>query len=56
MKLGMCIVAPEPISTVCFINPTYQFVCLYVYPFLVVRQRLGNLFTVPLATSEYTQQ
>jgi hypothetical protein len=56
MKLGMYIMAPEPISTAYFINPTYQFVCLYVYPLLAVRQLLGNLFTEPLPSSEYTQQ
>jgi hypothetical protein len=32
MKLGMCIMAPEPISTVYFINPFHQSVCLYLYP------------------------
>jgi hypothetical protein len=30
MKLGMYIMAPEPISTEYFINPSHQFVCLYV--------------------------
>jgi hypothetical protein len=31
MKLGMHIMAPEPISTSYFINLSYQSVCLYVY-------------------------
>jgi hypothetical protein len=32
MKLGMYIMAPEPISTAYYINPSHQSVCLYVYP------------------------
>jgi hypothetical protein len=32
MKLGMCIMAPQPISVAYFINPSHQSVCLYVYP------------------------
>jgi hypothetical protein len=32
MKFGMYIMAPEPISTAHVINPSHQFVCLYVYP------------------------
>jgi hypothetical protein len=32
MKLGMCIMAIEPISGAYFINPSHQSVCLYVYP------------------------
>jgi hypothetical protein len=46
MKLGMCIMAPEPISTSYFINPSHQSVCLYVYPLLL----LGNdsVKTLPL--------
>jgi hypothetical protein len=39
MKLGMYIIAPEPISTAYFINPSHQSVCLYVYPHIVARQR-----------------
>jgi hypothetical protein len=39
MKLGMDIMAPEPISTAYFINPSHQSVCLYVYPPLSL---LGN--------------
>jgi hypothetical protein len=31
-KLGMYIMAPEPISTAYFINPSHQSVCLYLYP------------------------
>jgi hypothetical protein len=37
MKLAY-IMAPEPISTAYFINPSHQFVCLYVYPPIVTRQ------------------
>jgi hypothetical protein len=36
MKLGMCIMTPEPISTAYFIYPSHQ----YVYSPTVVRQRL----------------
>jgi hypothetical protein len=42
IKLGMYIMAPEPISTVCFINPSHQSVCLYVYPPFVAKQRLDK--------------
>jgi hypothetical protein len=31
-KLSTCIMAPEPISTAYFINPSHQSVCLYVSP------------------------
>jgi hypothetical protein len=32
MKLGMYIMATEPISEAYFINPSHRSVCLYVYP------------------------
>jgi hypothetical protein len=32
LKLDMYIMAPEPISTAYFINPSRQSVCMYVYP------------------------
>jgi hypothetical protein len=38
MKLGMHIMAPKPISTADFINPSYQSACLYVYPLIVALQ------------------
>jgi hypothetical protein len=41
-KLGMYIMAPLPIPTACFINPSHQSLCLYVYPVIVSRQRLGK--------------
>jgi hypothetical protein len=31
MKPGMYVMAPEPISTAYFINPSQQSVCMYVY-------------------------
>jgi hypothetical protein len=40
VKLGMYIMAPEPISTVYFINPSHQSVSPYVYPSFLARQRL----------------
>jgi hypothetical protein len=52
IKLGMCIMAPEPISTACFINPSHQSVCLYVYPLIAAMQRLGK--NVTAATNTHT--
>jgi hypothetical protein len=49
MKLGMYIMAPEPISTAYFVNTSRLSVCLYVYPSFVARQRLGK--NVPAATN-----
>jgi hypothetical protein len=47
-KLGMYIMAPDPISTPCFINPSHQSVCLL----------LGNgwVKSFSAATSKHTQQ
>jgi hypothetical protein len=44
VNIYVCIirVAPEPISTVYIINPSYQSVCLYVYALIVARQRLSK--------------
>jgi hypothetical protein len=39
MKLGMCIMLTEPISTAYFRNPSHQSVCLYMYP----QSLLGNV-------------
>jgi hypothetical protein len=44
MKLGMHIMTTEHISTAYFINTAYQSVCLYVYPTIVARQRLGKFY------------
>jgi hypothetical protein len=49
-KRGMHIMAPEPISTAYFINPSHQSVCLYVYPLIVARQRLGKNVTAATNT------
>jgi hypothetical protein len=49
MKLGMYIMASEPISTECFINPSHHSVCLCVFPCIVASQRLG--WHVPVATN-----
>jgi hypothetical protein len=51
MKLGMYIMAPEPISTAYFINPSHHSVCLYVYPPIVASKALvkhyrGNEYTL----------
>jgi hypothetical protein len=46
MKLGTYIMAPETMSTAYFINPSFQSVCLYVYPLVVTRQRLCKNITV----------
>jgi hypothetical protein len=45
MKLGKCIIAPEPISTVYFINPSVRSVFLYLCPPIAARQRLGKNVT-----------
>jgi hypothetical protein len=50
MKLSMYIIAPEPISTVYFINPSHQSVCLYTYHPIVARQRLGKNITAATNT------
>jgi hypothetical protein len=44
MKLGMYIMAPQPISTACLMKPVS--LCLYVYPLVVARQRLGKNFSI----------
>jgi hypothetical protein len=49
MKL-VYIMAPEPISTEYFINPSHQSVCLYVYLPIVARQRLGRHVTAATNT------
>jgi hypothetical protein len=36
------IMAPEPISPACFINPSHQSASLFVYLPIVARQRLGK--------------
>jgi hypothetical protein len=54
MKLGMHIMAPEPASTAYFINPFLQYVCLYVYPLIVARQRLGK--NVAAVTNTHTHK
>jgi hypothetical protein len=41
IKLGMYIMAPEPILAAYFINPSSQSVCLYVYH-IVAMQRHGK--------------
>jgi hypothetical protein len=45
MKLGMYFMALAPISTTYYINPSHQFVCLYVYLLIVVGQPLGKNVT-----------
>jgi hypothetical protein len=52
MKLGMYIMAPEPIASVCFINPSHQSVCMCVclYPLIVAGQRLGKNVTAAVNT------
>jgi hypothetical protein len=46
----MCIMASEPISTSCFVNPSNQSVCLYVNPHIVARQWLGKNVTAATNT------
>jgi hypothetical protein len=40
----MYIVAPEPVLTANLINPSLKYVCIYVYPSTVARQRFGKNF------------
>jgi hypothetical protein len=42
MKLVLYIMAPEPISMAYVINSFNKSVCLYVYPIIVAKQRLGK--------------
>jgi hypothetical protein len=41
--------APEPISAA-YLNSSHQSVCLYVYPSIVARQRLGKNVTAETKT------
>jgi hypothetical protein len=50
MKLGAYITF-EPISTAYFLNPSPQFVCLYVYAAIVASQRFGK--NIPTATNTH---
>jgi hypothetical protein len=50
VKSGMYMTPPEPISTAYFINHFHQSVCLYVYPLIVARQRIGNNVTAATNT------
>jgi hypothetical protein len=52
MKLGLYIMTPEPISAACFINPSHQSVCLYVYPSIVARQQYCKNVTAATNTHE----
>jgi hypothetical protein len=46
----MYFMAPEPISMEYFIYPSLQSVCLYKYPPIVARQRLGKNATAATNT------
>jgi hypothetical protein len=48
--------AREPISPAYFINPYHQSVCLYAYPLLVARQRLGKSVTAATNTHETVKE
>jgi hypothetical protein len=50
MKLGTYVTAPEPISTVYFLNVSHQPVCLYLYRHIIDRQRFAKNVTVPKNT------
>jgi hypothetical protein len=50
MKFHVYVMTSEPISTAYFINPSPHSVCLYVYPSIVARQRLGNNVTAATNT------
>jgi hypothetical protein len=43
IKHSMYIMAPDPLSTAYFINPSHHSVCLYVYPSYLCKQRLAKV-------------
>jgi hypothetical protein len=45
IKLGVYIMASEPISAAYFINPSRQSLWLYVYPSIIARQQLSRNVT-----------
>jgi hypothetical protein len=45
MKIYIYNMAPKPISKAYFINHSHQSMCIYVYPTMVARQRLGKDIT-----------
>jgi hypothetical protein len=55
MKLGMYIMASEPISTAYFINPSHQSLFLYVSPAVVAGQRVGENVTAAMNTHATTK-
>jgi hypothetical protein len=56
IKLGMHIMAPEPITMAYFINLSDQFVGLYEYPSTVARQRLGKNVSAAINTHEKIEE
>jgi hypothetical protein len=50
IKFDMYIMAPEPISTAYFINPSHYSVCLYANPPIVAKQRLAKNVTAATNT------
>jgi hypothetical protein len=50
------IMAPAPISTAYYINPSHQSVCLYVYPPIVARQQLGKTVTAATTTHRTVEE
>jgi hypothetical protein len=46
MKIRRYTMEPKIVLTAYFLNPSHQYVCLYVYPPIVVRQLLGQNVTV----------
>jgi hypothetical protein len=50
VKLGMYFMAPKPMCAAYFLNPFHQSECLYVYPSIVARQRLGKNVTTATIT------
>jgi hypothetical protein len=52
----MYIMTHEPISTAYSINLSHQSVCLYVYPLIVAKQRLGKKVTAANNTHSTTEE
>jgi hypothetical protein len=49
-KLGIDIMATEPISLAYFLNPSHQSVCLYINSLIIARQGLSKNITGATST------
>jgi hypothetical protein len=56
MRLGMCIMTTQPISTAYSMNPSHQPVCLFVYALSLIDKRLGKNVTAATNTHATTEE